>query len=83
MFKRVTTFSKFVAREPCFHVQCINCFLGSHWNTQFITRFEKNLDETVREVGAELLAVTAVDFGRDTALVEFACCLGKWHWLAG
>ena len=41
------------------------------------------MDETVREVGAELLAVTAVDFGRDTALVEFACCLGKWHWLAG
>ena len=33
------------------------------------------------EVGAELFAVTAVDFGRGTALVEFACCLGKWHWL--
>ena len=41
------------------------------------------MDETVREVGAELFAVTAVDFGRGTALVEFACCLGKWHWLAG
>ena len=41
------------------------------------------MDETVREVGAELLAVIAVDFGRGTALVEFVRCLGKWHWLAG
>ena len=41
------------------------------------------MDETVQEVGANLLAVTAVDFGRGTALVEFAGCLGKWHWLAG
>ena len=30
------------------------------------------MDETVREVGAKLLAVTAVDFSRDTAMVEFA-----------
>ena len=41
------------------------------------------MDKTVREVGAELLAETAVDFGGYTALVEFACRLGKSHWLAG
>ena len=37
----------------------------------------------MQEVSAELLAGTAVDFGRDRAFVEFACRLGKWHWLAG
>ena len=40
------------------------------------------MDETVQEEGAELFGVTAVDFGYNTVLSEFACCLGKWHWLA-
>ena len=40
------------------------------------------MDETVLEEGAELFEVTVVDFGCNTVLSEFACCLGKWHWLA-
>ena len=29
----------------------------------------------MQEIGAEIFMGTAVDFGRDTAFVEFACCL--------